>query len=203
MPIPEVSKVLEPRILSLVVSDHKTRRLTERQNDKFEEILRTVSIPCQYFCRSFATWDVLLPMEEQAAKIARSCISTKFFQFQPEYMGTQRIRVQVCNVPAYLTGDILAASLSANGSVEEISQLRATVGTVHRDYAFRVCLNREGFKAIPNTIITRDGQMMVVVEADGFTAGIASRLPTFQESVLIKIQQPQHLTPPRKNHRRK
>ena len=51
LPIPEVSKVLEPRILSLFVSDLKTRRLTGLQKDKFEEILHTAGIQCQYFCR--------------------------------------------------------------------------------------------------------------------------------------------------------
>ena len=56
LPIPEVSKVLEPQILSWVVSDLKTRRLIGLQKDKFEKFLCTAGIPCQYFCRrSFAT----------------------------------------------------------------------------------------------------------------------------------------------------
>ena len=94
----------------------------------------------------------------------RSCITTKHFQLQPEYMGTRRIRVRVGNVPAYLTGNILTAFLSAYGSVEEVSQQQAAAaGTTHRDYIFRVCLNRESFQAISVTIITRDQQMMMLV----------------------------------------
>ena len=103
-----------------------------------------------------------LPTEEQATKLTKSCIATKSFQLQSEYMGTRRIRVQVRNVPAYLTGDFLAAFLSAYGSAEEVSQLPAATGTAHGDYVFRVCLNREGFQVIPDPIISRDRQMMVV-----------------------------------------
>ena len=101
LPIPEISKALEPQILSLVVTNLKTNKLIGLKKDTFEEILLTASIPCQYFCRcSFATWDVLLPTEEQTAKIAGSNIMTKFFQLQPQYMGTRRVRVTVYNVLA-------------------------------------------------------------------------------------------------------
>ena len=89
LPNPELSKVsttLESsglgkiRILSLVVFDLKTRRLTGLQKDIFEEILRNACIPCQFFCRrGFASWDVLLPTKAQTAKLVRSCISTKSF----------------------------------------------------------------------------------------------------------------------------
>ena len=72
--------------------------------------MRTAGIPAQYFCRhSFATWDVLLPTKEQTAKLAESCVNTKFFRFQLEYMGTRKIRVTVCNVPANLTGDVVTS----------------------------------------------------------------------------------------------
>ena len=153
LPIPEISKALEPWILSLVVTNLKTRRLTGMKKDTFEE-LRTAGIPCQYFFRrSFATWDVLLPTEEQAAKISGSNIMTKFFRFQPKHRGTRRVRVTVCNVPAFLTDEILASFLSANGRVEDVSRLRSTAGTVHGDYVFRICLIREGFQAIPHTIL--------------------------------------------------
>ena len=111
--------------LSLVVSDLKTRRLAGLKKEKFEELLRTSGIPCQYFCRrSFATWDVLLPTEEQAAKTAATNITTKFFRLQPEYMGTRRIRVTISNVPAFITSEVLASFLSAYGRVEEVSLLK-------------------------------------------------------------------------------
>ena len=125
--------------------------------DIFEELLRKAGIPCQYFCRkSFVTWDVLLPSEEQAAKTAGSDIITKNFRLQPEYKGTRRLRVTVCN-----TGEVLAAYLSAYGQVEEFNLLRSPAGTAYGDYAFRLCLTRDGFKAIPETLVCGDRQMMV------------------------------------------
>ena len=100
LPIPELVEKLTPRILSLVVSDLKTKRLVGLKKETFEELLRKAGIPCQYFCRkSFATWDVLLPTEEQAAKLAANNITTKYFRLQPEYRGTRRLRVTICKRP--------------------------------------------------------------------------------------------------------
>ena len=96
---------MEPRILSLVILGLKAKRLVRLKIETFEEVLRKAVIPCQYFCRrSFATWDILLPIEEQAAKAAANNITTKNFRLQPEYKGTRKLRVTVCNVPAYITG---------------------------------------------------------------------------------------------------
>ena len=165
LPIPEIADKIIPRVLSLVVSDLKTKRLVGLTKEVFEELLRKAGIPCQYFCRkSFATWDVLLPTEKQAAKTAETDIITKHFRLQPEYKGTHRLRVTVCNVPAIITGEVLAAYLSAYGHVEEFSLLRSPAGTAYGDYAFRLCLTRDGFKAIPETLICGDRQMMVMVE---------------------------------------
>ena len=165
LPIPEIVEKITPRVLSLVVSDLKTKRLVGLNKDIFEELLRKAGIPCQYFCRkSFVTWDVLLPSEEQAAKAAGSDIITKNFRLQPEYKGTRRLRVTVCNVPAIITGEVLAAYLSAYGQVEEFNLLRSPAGTAYGDYAFRLCLTRDGFKAIPETLVCGDRQMIVMVE---------------------------------------
>ena len=91
LPIPEIIEKLEPRILSLVVSDLKTRWLVGLKKEAFEDLLRKAGVPCSYFCRrSFATWDVLLPTQEKAAKTAATTITTKFFRLQPEYMGSRR-----------------------------------------------------------------------------------------------------------------
>ena len=79
LPIPEIVQKLEPRILSLVVTDIKTRRLVGLKKEGFEDLLRKA-------------------------------------------------------------------------------------GTAYGDYTFRSCLTREGFQAIPETIISRERQMMVVVE---------------------------------------
>ena len=78
LPIPEIADKIKPRVLSLVVSDLKTKRLVGLNKEVFEELLRKAGIQCQYFCRkSFTTWDVLLPTEKQAAKAAESAIITK------------------------------------------------------------------------------------------------------------------------------
>ena len=165
LPIPEIAEKIAPRVLSLVVSDLKTKRLVGLTKEVFEELIRKAGIPCQYFCRkSFATWDVLLPTEKQAAKTAESDITTKHFRLQPAYKGTRRLRVTVCNVPATITGEVLAAYLSAYGNVEEFNLLRSPAGTAYGDYAFRLCLTRGGFKAIPEPLICGDRQIMVMVE---------------------------------------
>ena len=81
LPIPEIIEKLEPRILSLVVSDLKTRRLVGLKKEAFEDLLRKAGVPCQYFCRrSFATWDVLQPTKEQTRKAATTAITIKFFR---------------------------------------------------------------------------------------------------------------------------
>ena len=165
LPIPEIADKITPRVLSLAISDLKTKRLVGLTKEVFEELLRKAGIPCQYFCRkSFATWDVLLPTEKQAAKTAETDIITKHFRLQPEYKGTCRLRVTVCNVLAIITREVLAAYLSAYGHVEEFNLLRSPAGTAYRDYAFWLCLTRDGFKAIPETLICGDRQMMVMVE---------------------------------------
>ena len=51
LPIPEIAEKITPRVLSLVVSDLKTKRLVGLNKDSFEELLRKSGIPCQYFCR--------------------------------------------------------------------------------------------------------------------------------------------------------
>ena len=48
----------------------------------------------------------------------------------------------------------MASFLSAYGHVGDIAQLRAAAGAAHADYAFQVCLDWEGFQAIPDTIVT-------------------------------------------------
>ena len=126
--------------------------------------LKTFLRKAGVFCRRrYATWDVLLPSRELAAKLASSHITTKFFRLQPEYLETRRIRVTVCNVPAFITREVLVAFLSAFGCLEEINLLRSAAGTAYGDYVFRLCLTREGFQAIPEIIVSRERRMMVVV----------------------------------------
>ena len=115
LPIPESVEAVQPKTLSLIVIDIKTRRLAGLKKDKFEELLKAAGIPARYFYRcSFATWDILLPSEELATKLARnSSITTKYYRLQPEYMSRRRIKVTVCNVPIQLSGDVLAVFLNA------------------------------------------------------------------------------------------
>ena len=79
LPIPELVEAVQPKTLSLIVSDIKTRRLAGLKKDKFEEILKAAGIPARYFCRrSFPTWDILLPSQELTTKLAsNNSINTK------------------------------------------------------------------------------------------------------------------------------
>ena len=165
LPIPELVKEVEPKTLSFVVTDLKTKRLAGLKKETFEDLLKSANIPGKYFCRrSFATWDVLLPSEEVAKKLAGGNITTRFFRLQPEYRGKRRIKVTVCNVSMQLSGDVLAAYLSIYGGVEQVSQIRSTRGTVYGDYVFIMCLARGGFNNVPHKIKYRDQTMTVVVE---------------------------------------
>ena len=83
--------MVQPKILSFIITDLKTRRLAGIKKETFEELLKTSGIPARYFCRrSFATWDVLLPTEDLAKKLAGSNISPKYYRLQPEYKGHRK-----------------------------------------------------------------------------------------------------------------
>ena len=92
LPIPELVEAVEPKTLSLIVSDIKTRRLAGLKKEKIEETLKAAGITARYFCRrSFASWDILLPSQELATKLAsNSFINTQQYRLQPEYMGRRK-----------------------------------------------------------------------------------------------------------------
>ena len=90
---------------------------------------------------SLCTFHVAISWPCNTARVAANYIPTKFLRLQPEYMGTHRIRVTVCNVPAFITGEVLASFFSAYRRVEEVT-LRSFAGTAYGDY---MCLTREGF----------------------------------------------------------
>ena len=163
LPIPELVTEVEPKILFYIIKDLRTKRLAKIRKDTFEELLKSAGIPCRYFCRqSFPTWDVLLPSEELAMKLAGSNVTTKHFQLQPEYKHIRWFKVTVCCVPMQLNGDILAAYMSAYCSVE-MSAVHSANRMVHGDFLLDICLNRESFQAIPHILTYKDQQMMVVV----------------------------------------
>ena len=152
LPIPELVQEVQPKIVSFVVTDLKTRRLAGLRKDNCEELLKAAAIPPKYYCRrSFATWDVQLPSEELAVKLAGDNITSKHFRLLPEYLGQRRIKVTVYNVPIQINGEVLAAFLCEHGEVEEVIKAKTSSGTAHGDYFFTMCFNRKGFQAIPHT----------------------------------------------------
>ena len=164
LPIPELVQEVQPKIISYVVTDLKTKRLADIKKDTFEGLLKAADIPTKYYCRrSFATWDVLLPSEDLAAKLAGENIISKYFRLQPEYMGRLKIRITVCNVPIQLN-EVLAAYLIKHGEIEDITKAKSVNGTAHGDYIFTMCLDRGGFTAIPHVIEYENQIMTVVVE---------------------------------------
>ena len=84
----EFVEAVEPKIMSFVVTNVRTRRLAGLKKESFEEVLKTSGIPGRYFYRRiFAIRDVQLPSEDIAKKLATNNITTKFFQLLPECRG--------------------------------------------------------------------------------------------------------------------
>ena len=69
---------------------------------------------------------------EQVARVAANNIATKFFQLQLEYMGPRRIRVTVCNIPAFIAGEVLAFFLSAYGRESSLIDFLAEFDLIDR-----------------------------------------------------------------------
>ena len=147
------------------MTDLKTRRLAGIKKETFEDLLKAAGVPAKYYCRrSFATWDVLLPSEDLATKLAGDNITSKYFRLQPEYMGRRKIKITVCNVPIQLNEDVLAVYLSIYGDTEDIVKAKSANGTAYGDYIFTMCLDRGGVTAIPHTLEYESPVMTVVVE---------------------------------------
>ena len=126
------------------MTDIKTRRLAGIKKDTFADLLKAAGIPAKYFCRrSFATWNVLLPSEELPTKLAGENITSKYFRLQPEYLGRQRIKITVYNVPIQLNEEVLAAYLSNYREIEDVTKAKSNNGTAPGDYLF-TCAETEG-----------------------------------------------------------
>ena len=120
-----------------MITDIKSGRLAGIRKETFEDLLRATDIPAKYYCRtSFVTWDVLLPNEELATKLAGGNITSKYFRLQPEYTGKRKIKIIVCNVPIQLNEEVLAAYLSGYGDIEEVVKAKSANETAHGDYIF-------------------------------------------------------------------
>ena len=152
LPIPELVNEIQPKTILFVVTDLKTRRLA--------------GIKKKHLKTCFATWDVLLPSQDLAAKLAGDTITSKYFRLKPEYMGRRRIRITVCNVPIQLNEEVLAAYLYEYVDIEDITKAKSTNG----DYIFTVIISSPcvwtdgGFTAIPHTLEYESQVMTVVVE---------------------------------------
>ena len=136
--ITELVEAVQPKTISFIRTDLKTRRPAGIKKDTFEELLKATGI--------FTTWDVLLPSEELATKLAGSNISFEYFRLQSEYKGQRRIKVTVCNIPIQLNGDVLTSYPSEYGGVEDIATSKSASGTAHSDYFVTMCLDRGGFR---------------------------------------------------------
>ena len=55
LPIPELVEAVEPKTLSFIISDLRTRKLAGLKKETFEELLKTAGVPCRYFCRQSFT----------------------------------------------------------------------------------------------------------------------------------------------------
>ena len=188
LPIPEE---VQPKIVSFVVTDLKIRRLTGLRKDTFEELLKAAASPAKYYCRrSFTTYDILLPSEELAVKLAGDNITSKHFRLQPEYLGQRRIKVTVRKVPIQINGEALAAFLCEHGEVEEVIKAKSSSGTAHEDYFFTMCLNRKGFQAITHTLEYENQIMTVIVEGRKPQCWFSKQLGHFSRSCPQKNSKP-------------
>ena len=139
LPIPELVKAVEPKTLSFIFSYTRTRSLAGLKKEIFKGLLKTAGVPSRYFCRrSFSIWDVLLPLEDLAKKLAVETITVKSYQLQPEYRDHRKIKVTVCNSPTELKVDVLASYLSDYGNIEEVLPARSAAETAHGDYIIYV-----------------------------------------------------------------
>ena len=192
LPIPELVEAVEPKTLSLVVTNLRTRRLAGLKKESFEEVLKTAGIPGKYFYRmSFATWDVLLPSEDRAKKLATNNITAKYFLLQPEYRGQRRIKVTVCNVSMQLNGDVPAAYLSSHGGVGDYNLITSAHGTAYGDYAFTMILDSvqlsTSYHIIPRQLSSRARNCFV---------GTANSWATFHDPALKKPPSQRTKKPP-------
>ena len=49
LPILELVEAVQPKIISFIITDLKTRRLAGIQKDTFEELIKAAGIPARYF----------------------------------------------------------------------------------------------------------------------------------------------------------
>lgn len=94
--IPEALKAVNTRIISLLTSNIKTRKLIGVSRENMEDALKTLHIIPKVLARKTnALWDILLPTEQQARDLAGSVLNTKTLRLQTEYIGTSRTKITI------------------------------------------------------------------------------------------------------------
>ena len=100
----------------------------------------------KYFCRrSFVTWEILFSYEEDTVRRSTKNTLTKFYQLELNHLGIVRTKVKNFNVLIDLLSEVL------------VSYLISSTG----NSAFLLCLWREEFAAVPDTL---NQELMVVME---------------------------------------
>lgn len=149
-PLPGQVERLQQRVLSLITSDTRTRSLTGVNKDTMVNVLLEQNIPANYICRrSYAQWDVLLPIPEEAVKLSRTYHQSRNIKLQPIYMNKRRANVSVLNVPCYMEAEQLGAILSQYGDVEEVTPVHGLRNIMTGDYKIHMVLDKTGFLESP------------------------------------------------------
>jgi len=165
LPIPEYCDQMASRTLSFVTTNATTRRLIGVRKEEMIDALIENNIPAKcIYQRSFGTWDVLLPTNEDAVRRSTKDVTFNNIRLQPEYLGCRRTKVTVYGIPLTLSPKHVAAFLSTYGDLESSNPLYGKSGIQIPEYVFRMKLNREGFDNIPDDIMFLDHKIMIVVE---------------------------------------
>lgn len=74
--IPEALEAVNTRLIALLTSDVKSRKLTGVSRETMVEVLKTLKIyPKVLARRTNALWDILLPTEQDGQATSRQCVS--------------------------------------------------------------------------------------------------------------------------------
>ena len=99
----------------------------------------------------------------------------------------------MCNIPIELNGDVFATYCGAYGGVEEVLPTRSVARKAHGD-CINMCLNREGFQAIPHIIAYEEQNMIVVVEDRGPFCWACKQIDHFARSCPQMTSKPTTIT---------
>ena len=123
--IPEFGAAVEPKNLSFIITDLRTRRLAGLKKETFAGVVS----PHRMSCYPWRSWQ-------------QSWLAVTSLQNTSASLDYKRKRTDwtVCNVPLQLNEDVLAVYLSTYGSVEETTPIRSADGTAHGDNVFNISM---------------------------------------------------------------